>query len=279
MNARRGILQSGKFGGPLDRLFPIVVPGKSDSAQFDNMLALLTLGGRSLPHSMMMIPEAWESNPQMDAERRAFYEYTSSLLEPWDGPAAIAFTDGHLIGATLYRNGLRPARYLITEDDLVILASETGVIDVPASEIRRKGRLQPGKMFIVDTDEGRILEDEGVKRDITTRWPYRRWLERNVYTFDDLTPSEATPVLQGDAAFRLQRAFGYSEEELRVILTSMAETGKEAIGSMGNDTPLAVLSDDAPNLFRYFHQLFAQVTNPPCPPPARMPSESCLTKP
>ena len=267
MNARRGILHSGKFGGALDRLFPIVVPGKSDSAQFDNMLELLTLGGRSLPHSMMMmIPEAWESNPQMDSERRAFYEYTSSLLEPWDGPAAIAFTDGHLIGATLDRNGLRPARYLITEDDRVILASETGVIDVPASQIRRKGRLQPGRMFIVDTDEGRILEDEEVKRDITTRWPYRRWLQRNVFTFGDLTPSTPLPALQGEEAWRLQRAFGYSEEDLKLILSPMAEGGKEAIGSMGNDTPLAVLSDDAPNLFRYFHQLFAQVTNPPIDP-------------
>ncbi|HZH04419.1 MAG TPA: glutamate synthase large subunit, partial [Myxococcaceae bacterium] len=267
MTARRGILQSAKFGGGLDRLQPIIVPGKSDSAQFDNMLELLTLGGRSLPHAMMMmIPEAWEGNALMNDERRAFYEYTSSLLEPWDGPAAIAFTDGHLIGATLDRNGLRPARYVITEDDRVILASETGVVDVPPSQIRRKGRLQPGRMFLVDTEEGRIVEDEEVKREISTRWPYRRWLQRNVYTFDEL-PKVAAPSRPDDAErLRLLRAFGYSDEDLRLLLTPMAQDGKEPVGSMGNDTPLAVLSDQAPNLFRYFHQLFAQVTNPPIDP-------------
>jgi glutamate synthase (NADPH/NADH) large chain len=266
-DARRMKLESAKFPGGLDRLFPIIVPGKSDSAQFDNMLELLALGGRSLPHSMMMmIPEAWESNELMDADRRAFYEYASSLLEPWDGPAAIAFTDGHVIGATLDRNGLRPARYLVTDDDRVILASETGVIDVPPERIVRKGRLQPGRVFLVDTVEGRILEDEEVKRDIVTRWPYRRWLDRNAYTFEQL-PDVAPPApLEGEELWRAQRAFGYTDEDLRLLVAPMAETGKEPTGSMGTDTPLAVLSDHAPNLFNYFHQLFAQVTNPPIDP-------------
>ncbi|HZA51256.1 MAG TPA: glutamate synthase subunit alpha, partial [Myxococcaceae bacterium] len=196
-NSRRSQLQSAKFGGSLDRLHPIIVPGKSDSAQFDNMLELLVLGGRSLPHAMMMmIPEAWAENAQMDEARRAFYEYTASLMEPWDGPAAIAFTDGHLIGATLDRNGLRPARYLVTEDDRVILSSEAGVIDVPPAMVRRKGRLQPGKIFVVDTVEGRIVEDEEVKREITTRWPYRQWLNHNVFTFQDLAPAAPPPPLE-----------------------------------------------------------------------------------
>ena len=267
MNARRMKLQSAKFPGGLDRLFPIIVPDKSDSAQFDNMLELLTLGGRALPHSMMMmIPEAWEENPLMPPERRAFYEYTSSLVEPWDGPAAVAFTDGHMIGATLDRNGLRPARYLITDDDRVILASETGVIDVPPERIRRKGRLQPGRMFLVDTEEGRILEDEEVKHDIVTRWPYRRWLDRNTFQFDQLPEAKQPQPLEGEELLRQQRAFGYTDEDLRLLITPMAETGKEPTGSMGTDTPLAVLSDQAPSLFNYFHQLFAQVTNPPIDP-------------
>ncbi|WNG40023.1 glutamate synthase large subunit [Archangium violaceum] len=267
MNARRGLLQSAKFGGSLEPLFPIIVPGKSDSAQFDNMVELLCLGGRQLPHAMMMmIPEAWEGHTLMSDERRAFYEYSSSLLEPWDGPAAIAFSDGQLIGATLDRNGLRPARYLVTEDDRIILASETGVIDVPASAVRRKGRLTPGRMLLVDTLEGRILEDEEVKSDITTRWPYRRWLEHNVFTFDDLPTVPAPTRLGGEELWRLQRAFGYSDEDVRLLLKPMGETGKEPVGSMGTDTPLAVLSDQAPTLFNYFHQLFAQVTNPPIDP-------------
>ncbi|MBZ4332123.1 glutamate synthase large subunit [Corallococcus sp. AS-1-12] len=267
MTARRGLLQTAKLGGSLEPLWPIIVPGKSDSAQFDNMVELLYLGGRTLPHAMMMtIPEAWEGNKEMGDERRAFYEYSASLLEPWDGPAAIAFTDGQLIGATLDRNGLRPARYLVTEDDRIILASETGVIDVPASQVRRKGRLTPGRMLLVDTTEGRILEDEEVKREITSRWPYRRWLQRNVFTFEDLPAVPAPARLKGEALWRLQRAFGYTDEDVRTTLVPMAETGKEPTGSMGTDTPLAVLSDQAPTLFNYFHQLFAQVTNPPIDP-------------
>ncbi|HZI06315.1 MAG TPA: glutamate synthase central domain-containing protein, partial [Archangium sp.] len=267
MNARRGLLQSARFGGSLEPLFPLIVPGKSDSAQFDNMVELLYLGGRPLPHAMMMmIPEAWEGHTLMSDERRAFYEYSSALLEPWDGPAAIAFTDGQLIGATLDRNGLRPARYLVTEDDRIILASETGVLDVPASQVRRKGRLTPGRMLLVDTLEGRILEDEEVKRDITGRWPYRRWLQNNVFTFDDLPTVPAPQRLGGEELWRLQRAFGYTDEDVRLLLRPMAETGKEPVGSMGTDTPLAVLSDQSPSLFNYFHQLFAQVTNPPIDP-------------
>ena len=267
MTARRGLLQSARLGGSLEPLFPLIVPGKSDSAQFDNMVELLHLGGRTMPHAMMMmIPEAWEGHATMSDERRAFYEYSSALLEPWDGPAAIAFTDGQLIGATLDRNGLRPARYLITEDDRVILASETGVIDVPAGQVRRKGRLTPGRMLLVDTTEGRILEDEEVKADISSRWPYRRWLKGNVYTFEELPEQPAPERLTGERLGRLQCAFGYSDEDLRLLLHPMAETGKEPVGSMGTDTPLAVLSDQAPSLFSYFHQLFAQVTNPPIDP-------------
>jgi glutamate synthase (NADPH/NADH) large chain len=267
MNARRGLLQSARFGGSLEPLYPLIVPGKSDSAQFDNMVELLYLGGRTLPHSMMMmIPEAWEGNTQMSDDRRAFYEYSSALMEPWDGPAAIAFTDGQLIGATLDRNGLRPARYLITEDDRLILASETGVIDVPPAQVRRKGRLTSGRMLLVDTAEGRIVEDEELKADIAGRWPYRRWLERNVSTFDDLPNRPAPARIGGEELWRLQRAFGYTDEDTRLLLQPMGETGKEPVGSMGTDTPLAVLSDQAPSLFSYFHQLFAQVTNPPIDP-------------
>ncbi len=267
MNARRAQLHSAKFEGPLDRLFPIIVPGGSDSSQFDNMLELLTLGGRSLPHSMMMmIPEAWENDPLMDDDRRAFYEYAASLTEPWDGPAAIAFTDGHIIGATLDRNGLRPARYVVTEDDRVILSSEVGVIDVAPHQIRKKGRLQPGRMFVVDTVEGRIIDDAEVKGDITGRWPYRRWLDKNVLTLDDFHNVPPPAAISGDALVKQQRAFGYTDEDLRVIIAPMADAGYEPTGSMGTDTPLAVLSDRAPSLFHYFKQLFAQVTNPAIDP-------------
>ena len=187
-------------------------------------------------------------------------------MEPWDGPAAITFTDGQLVGATLDRNGLRPARYVVTRDDRVILASEAGVIDVPPEQVVRKGRLQPGRMFLVDTVEGRILEDAEVKNEIVNRWPYRKWLDRNVFTFDEL-PQLAAPAAPGEEELaRLQRAFGYTDEDLRLLIAPMVETGKEPTGSMGNDAPLAVLSDRSPSLFDYFHQLFAQVTNPPIDP-------------
>ncbi|MBL8953342.1 MAG: glutamate synthase large subunit [Myxococcaceae bacterium] len=267
MHSRRGLLHSSKFGVPLEALHPIIVPGKSDSAQFDNMLELLVLSGRSLPHAMMMmIPEAWDGNVDMDDARAAFYEFNASLMEPWDGPAAIAFCDGNLVGATLDRNGLRPARYLVTHDDRVILASEAGVLDVPDELVKRRGRLQPGRMFLVDTIEGRIVEDAEVKDEIARRWPYRKWLDRNVFTFEELPEVAPPPAPEGDALARLTRAFGYTDEDLEVLLPPMAREGHEAMGSMGQDAPLAVLSDRAPSLFDYFHQLFAQVTNPPIDP-------------
>ena len=283
MAARRSLLQSARFGDSLEHIFPIVRPNGSDSAQFDNTLELLCLGGRSLAHSMMMmIPEAWENNHDMDLERRNFYRYSSSMMEPWDGPAAIAFTDGTRVGATLDRNGLRPARYLVTDDERVILASETGVIDVATEHIVRKGRLRPGCMFVVDTEEGRIIEDVEIKKEITRRWPYGRWLERNEFHINQasirlaessdgegsLPPSNMAPKppVTGIELRRLQRAFGYTDEDVRLILQPMASLGKEPVGSMGTDTPLAALSERAPNLSSYFHQLFAQVTNPAIDP-------------
>ncbi|CAN5910240.1 glutamate synthase large subunit [soil metagenome] len=266
MQARKSQLKSAKFHGGLERLFPIIVPGKSDSAQFDNMVELLTLGGRTLPHSMMMmIPEAWEAGT-VDEDRRAFYRYAASLVEPWDGPAAIVFSDGHLVGATLDRNGLRPARWTITTDDRVILASETGVIDVPPERVRTKGRLQPGMMFVVDTAEGRIVDDAELKRDVAGRFPYRKWLEKNVFEMSELDEGAPVPVITGDELYRLARAHGYTDEDVNLVIEPMAITGKEPVGSMGTDTPLAVLSDQSPNLGAYFHQLFAQVTNPPVDP-------------
>ena len=267
MQARRKQLRSAKFSGGLERLFPIIVPGKSDSAQFDNMVELLTLGGRTLTHSMMMmIPEAWEGNAAMDEERKAFYRYAASLVEPWDGPAAIVFSDGQLVGATLDRNGLRPARWTITTDDRVILASETGVVDIAPEMVRQKGRLTPGMMFVVDTVEGRIVDDAELKHDVAGRFPYRKWLAKNVFEMDELDDAEPPTPIAGDALVQLQRAFGYTDEDVELIVDAMGKTGKEPVGSMGTDTPLAVLSDRAPNLFAYFHQLFAQVTNPAIDP-------------
>ncbi|MEN0060895.1 MAG: glutamate synthase large subunit [Myxococcota bacterium] len=283
--ARRSTLQSAKFPGGLERLGPLIVPGTSDSAQFDNMLELLHLGGRSLPQAMMMmIPEAWRGNPSMPEARRDFYRYTEALIEPWDGPAAMAFTDGTLVGATLDRNGLRPARYLVTDDDRVVLASETGVIDISPERVRAKGRLQPGRMLVIDTEQGRILRDDEVKADIVSRYPYGRWLAKNVYevdrTADDIRirpgqpfygippfPDGAVgPVPDSEAIRRQQLAFGYTDEDIDVLVAPMARDGAEPIGAMGNDAPLACLSDQAPPLPRYFHQLFAQVTNPPIDP-------------
>ncbi|HEY3806707.1 MAG TPA: glutamate synthase large subunit [Kofleriaceae bacterium] len=266
MQARRSGLRSAKFSGGIERLMPIIVPGKSDSAQFDNMAELLVLGGRSLPHAMMMmIPEAWESGTLAD-DRASFYRYAASLVEPWDGPAAIVFFDGQLVGATLDRNGLRPARWTITTDDRVILASEAGVIDVPPELVRAKGRLTPGMMFVIDTAEGRIVDDAELKHDVASRFPYRRWLAKNVFHLAELDSAEPPLPLAGDELLARQRAFGYTDEDLELIVAPMAETGKEPVGSMGTDTPLAVLSQHAPNLSAYFHQLFAQVTNPPIDP-------------
>ena len=267
MHARQGRLSSDLFEEDIQKLFPIIYENQSDSACLDNALEFLVMGGRSLPHAMMMlIPEAWAGNPDMDLERRGFYEYHAAVMEPWDGPAAVAFTDGKLIGATLDRNGLRPGRFLVTKDDIVVLASEAGVLPVAPEEIRTKGRLQPGKMFLVDTVQGRILSDEEIKASICTQRPYREWVSTHRIGIDDLP--EPLNVLQPDHVTLRQRqqAFGYTIEDLKMLMMPMAIAGEEPIGSMGTDTPLAVLSDRPQMLFKYFKQLFAQVTNPPIDP-------------
>src|SRR6476469_3065652 len=263
MRAREALLESEVIPGDLDRIFPICTPGASDSASFDEVLELLHMGGRSLPHAvLMMIPEAWENHREMDARRRAFYEFHSSLMEPWDGPACVVFTDGSQIGAVLDRNGLRPSRYWVTDDGLVVLASEVGVLDVGPATIVRKGRLQPGRMFLVDTDEHRIIEDEEIKGELAAEHPYDEWLHAGQIHLDDI-PEREHIVHTHSSVTRRQQAFGYTQEELRVLLTPMANTGAEPIGSMGTDTPIAALSDRPRLLFDYFAQLFAQVTNPP----------------
>jgi glutamate synthase domain-containing protein 2/glutamate synthase domain-containing protein 1/glutamate synthase domain-containing protein 3 len=267
MNARQSIFASPLFGPDLQKLFPIIAPGGSDSASFDNAVELLLQSGRSLPHAIaMLIPEAWDGNPHLSRERRAFYEYHASLMEPWDGPAAIAFTDGRCIGATLDRNGLRPGRYVVTNDNLVVLASESGVLDIPPEEIKEKGRLQPGKMFLVDTVQGRIIPDDEVKQSLATRQPYAQWLEENLITLEKLPEPVRIQPHDADTLVSRQRTFGYTDEDLRFILDVMAAKGEEPVGSMGTDTPLACLSDKPQLLFNYFKQLFAQVTNPPIDP-------------
>ena len=264
MHAREALFESELFGEDVSKIPPIVNPNGSDSAMFDNVLELLVLAGRSLPHAiMMMIPEPWSKNAQMDDARRAFYQYHSSLMEPWDGPASIAFTDGRKIGAILDRNGLRPSRYYVTTDDLVIMASEAGVLDIPPEQILRKGRLQPGRMFLVDTEEGRIVEDEEIKHQVVNERPYRQWLNEHLVQLDSLPTAPEVPVPDHDTLLQRQIAFGYTFEDQRIIMTPMARDGVEAIGSMGNDTPLAALSSKPRLLFDYFKQLFAQVTNPP----------------
>ncbi|HWQ53684.1 MAG TPA: glutamate synthase large subunit [Bryobacteraceae bacterium] len=267
MNARQSVLRSQRFGDDIKKIFPIISPGGSDSAAFDNGLELLVQAGRDLPHAMaMLIPEAWASNPHMNPDKRAFYEYHASLMEPWDGPAAIAFTDGRVIGATLDRNGLRPARYVVTRDDLVIMSSEAGVLPVKPEDVKLKGRLQPGKMFLVDTEEGRIVSDKELKRRLYTRQPYAEWLAENQILLEDLPSPPREHGTDFDTMICRQRAFGYTDEDLKFILAPMAENGVEPIGSMGTDTPLACLSDRPQLLFNYFKQLFAQVTNPPIDP-------------
>src|ERR1700720_4224158 len=267
MYARQSILASPLFGDDIRKLFPIVVPGGRDSASFDNVLELLYLAGRDIPHAMaMLIPEAWASNEHMQPEKKAFYEYHASLMEPWDGPAAIAFTDGRVIGATLDRNGLRPARYLVTHDDLVVMASETGVLPFKPEEVRMKGRLQPGKMFLVDTVAGEIVPDKELKRRLYSRRPYAQWLKENQIHLDDLPEPARTFGYEPESLLMRQRAFGYTDEDIRMLLAPMAAKGEEPIGSMGIDTPLACLSDKPQPLFHYFKQLFAQVTNPPIDP-------------
>ncbi|MGW7464774.1 glutamate synthase large subunit [Streptomyces xantholiticus] len=266
MRARESQLATQLFNsgaGKIDRIFPVCTPDASDSASFDEVLELLHLGGRSLPHSvLMMVPEAWENHDSMDPARRAFYQYHSTMMEPWDGPACVTFTDGVQVGAVLDRNGLRPGRYWVTDDGLVVLSSEVGVLDIDPAKVVRKGRLQPGKMFLVDTAEHRIIEDDEIKSALAAEHPYREWLEAGEIELEDL-PEREHIVHTHASVTRRQQTFGYTEEELRVILAPMARTGGEPLGSMGTDSPIAALSERPRLLFDYFTQLFAQVTNPP----------------
>jgi len=264
MKAREALFESDAFGEDMQKILPIINPNGSDSAMFDNTLELLVLAGRSLPHAMMMmIPEPWSNHESMDDAKRAFYQYHSSLMEPWDGPASIAFTDGRQIGAVLDRNGLRPSRYYVTKDDLVVMASEAVVLDIAPERVLLKGRLQPGRMFLVDTEQGRIVDDEEIKRTVAMERPYRQWLNQYLVHLKDLPPAPEVPASDPDTLLQRQIVFGYTFEDQRVLLEPMAKSGVEAVGSMGNDTPLAALSSRPRLLYDYFKQLFAQVTNPP----------------
>ena len=263
MTTREAMLTSDEIPGDMTRLFPICTPDASDSASFDEVLELLHLGGRSLPQAvLMMIPEAWENNPDMDPQRRAFYEFYATLMEPWDGPANVCFTDGTQIGAVLDRNGLRPGRFWVTDDGLVVLASEAGVLDIDQAKVVRKGRLQPGRMFLVDTAEGRIIEDDEIKTELAREEPYGEWLDSGLVHLEEL-PEREHIVHTHESVARRQQTFGYTQEELRIIMEPMVRSGAEPIGSMGTDTPIAALSNKPRLLFDYFSQLFAQVTNPP----------------
>jgi len=266
MTARHEAMKSMLLGEDLEKLWPLIVAGRSDSACFDNCLELLVAGGYSLPHAMMMmIPEAWTNNPMMDEDRRAFYEYHAALMEPWDGPAAVAFTDGKMIGATLDRNGLRPARYLITDDDIVMMASEMGVLTFPQEKIVKKWRLQPGKMLLIDMEQGRIIDDNEAKKQLANAKPYSQWIEQSRYFIGDLPA--AKPDLQlKETLLDTQQAFGVTQEDIKFLLEPMINKGEEASGSMGNDAALSVLSDKPKQLYNYFKQRFAQVTNPPIDP-------------
>ena len=266
MRAREGVMKSPVLGDDLKKLYPITFEGQSDTATFDNALELLTMSGYSLAHAMMMmIPEAWEQHTTMDERRRAFYEYHAAMLEPWDGPAAMVFTDGRQIGATLDRNGLRPARYIVTDDDLVVMASESGVLPIPENRIVKKWRLQPGRMFLIDLDQGRIVDDEELKHQFASAKPYRQWIESVRVKLDDIAVDTEEPGF-AESLLDRQQAFGTTQEDIKFLLSPMAQAGEEATGSMGNDSPLAVLSDRSKPLYNYFKQLFAQVTNPPIDP-------------
>jgi glutamate synthase (ferredoxin) len=263
MRAREGLLQSDVFGDDLQKLLPAIREGGSDTATFDNVLELLMMAGRPLAHAiLMMIPEPWSRHDSMSPARRAFYEYHASLMEPWDGPASIAFTDGTVIGAVLDRNGLRPSRYYVTKDDLVIMASEVGVLDVPPERILMKERLRPGRIFLVDTAKGRIVDDEEIKGELAAEHPYQQWLDEHLVDIDDL-PDGPVEEPEHETVFKRQQAFGYTQEDLRWLIAPMAMNGEEPVGSMGTDTALAVLSNRPRLLYDYFKQLFAQVTNPP----------------
>src|SRR5271165_626866 len=270
MYARRRSMSSELIGPDLTKMWPIIPHGQSDTACIDNALEILVAGGYSLAHSMMMlIPEAWAENPLMDPDRRAFYEYYAAVMEPWDGPAAIAFTDGRQIGATLDRNGLRPARYIVTDDDHVIMASEAGVLPVPEERILHKWRLQPGKMLLIDLEQGRIISDDEVKKELSAKYPYAEWLKATQFKLEDLPDTDQRGLPRpNDLAVlhQQQNAFGYTQEDIQFFLEPMARDGDDPIGSMGTDTPLAVLSDKAKLLYNYFKQNFAQVTNPPIDP-------------
>src|SRR5499427_8636989 len=264
MRAREGLLQSELFGDDLKKVLPIIREGGSDTATFDNVLEFLYMAGRSLPHAiLMMIPEPWSAHESMRPELKAFYEYHSSLMEPWDGPASIAFTDGTVIGAVLDRNGLRPSRYYVTKDDMVVMASEVGVLDIPAEDVVVKERLHPGRIFLVDTAKGRIVSDEEIKRELATAQPYAKWLSEYLIDIEDLPAAPYLPPPSHESVTRRQQMFGYTQEDLRLLLAPMATAGEEAIGSMGTDAALAVLSDKPRLLYDYFAQVFAQVTNPP----------------
>ena len=264
MRAREALCQSDVFGADLQKIFPIIREGQSDTATFDNVLEFLVLTGRPLAHAvLMMIPEPWRNHESMDPARKAFYEYHAALMEPWDGPASIAFTDGTVIGAALDRNGLRPSRYYVTKDDMVVMASEVGVLDIPAENVLVKERLHPGRIFLVDTKQGRIIDDEEIKADLAAEHPYDEWLAQELVHLKDLPAPPYTAPTPHESVRRRQRAFGYTEEDLRILIDPMAEFGAEPIGSMGTDTALAVLSNRPRLLYDYFKQLFAQVTNPP----------------
>ncbi|WP_373976523.1 glutamate synthase large subunit [Chitinibacter sp. SCUT-21] len=267
IRAREKAISSPVLGKDIDKIWPLIYPNQSDSASFDNALELLVMGGYSLAQAMMMmIPEAWEKNGEMDEKRRAFYEYHAAMMEPWDGPAAVAFTDGRQIGATLDRNGLRPARYLVTNDDLVVMASESGVLPIADERINKKWRLQPGKMFLIDLEQGRIIDDKELKDSLSNAKPYREWIEKIRVKLDDIESEDAVAQLPSGNLLDLQQAFGYTQEDIKFILEPMAKSGEEPTGSMGNDAALTVLSRKDKPLYNYFKQLFAQVTNPPIDP-------------
>ncbi|MEO3384787.1 glutamate synthase large subunit [Mesorhizobium sp. CAU 1741] len=267
MAARQASIDSELFGNDIAKLWPISYEGQSDTACFDNALEFLFQGGYSLAHAMMMlIPEAWAGNKLMDGERKAFYEYHAALMEPWDGPAAVAFTDGRQIGATLDRNGLRPARYVVTNDDRVIMASEAGALPVPEEIVVRKWRLQPGRMLLIDLEEGRIVSDEEIKSQIATKHPYRKWLDNTQLILEELKPVEPRALRKDVSLLDRQQAFGYTQEDTKILMSPMATTGQEAVGSMGTDTPISAMSDKSKLLYTYFKQNFAQVTNPPIDP-------------
>ncbi|MBL8334702.1 MAG: glutamate synthase subunit alpha, partial [Rubrivivax sp.] len=267
MRAREGVMKSPVLGEDLKKLYPISFEGQSDTATFDNALELMVMAGYPLAHAaMMMIPEAWEQHELMDERRRAFYEYHAAMLEPWDGPAAMVFTDGKQIGATLDRNGLRPARYVVTDDDRVIMASEAGALPVPEEKIVQKWRLQPGRMLLIDLVKGRIISDEEIKAEVARKHPYRKWLDNTQLILEDLKPVEPRALRKDVSLLDRQQSFGYTQEDTKILMSPMATTGQEAVGSMGTDTPISAMSDKSKLLYTYFKQNFAQVTNPPIDP-------------